>query len=186
MDQNSNAAKQPNGSASRSKGARFKKGRSGNSRGRPKGRKLLSAIVQQTMASKIPVLVGGKRKRITKAEALVQLKMNEAMKGDAAAVDTIIWLAERAGGLLPVEAEPRRGILVVPGVCKDQAEWERKYGAAARGEIPHVRKGVFKAPASIEAGRAMLADGKLDAGVACFRDVVRNASTVLLNYPDSP
>jgi tetratricopeptide (TPR) repeat protein len=180
MDQSSDFAQERATPASRNQGQRFRKGRSGNPRGRPKGRKLLSVIVREIMGSKVPVMQAGKRKRITKAEALVQVKLNAAIQGDAAAADVIIWLAEQAGGLIPADAERQGGVLVVPGVSKSREEWEKLHGAAARGEqfydsdgLP--RRAKITVPLSIEAGDKLVTEGKLDEALACFRRVAANA-----------
>ena len=58
---------------------RFSKGWSGNPKGRPKGSKSLKTLIQEELDEKITILVNGKKKRITKAQALVKHAVNLAL-----------------------------------------------------------------------------------------------------------
>lgn len=108
---------------------RFKKGQSGNRKGRPKGSKNVVTLLQEVLNQKIDVSEGGHRRRITKREAMMQVTINKALKGDAKAINTIITLW-RIGGLLePVKDEERRGgVLVVPAPLSIE-EWEQQQRA---------------------------------------------------------
>lgn len=68
----------------------FKKGQSGNPKGRPKGSKNLSIILAKELNTKIPVTENGKQKQITKQEAIVKGTVNNALRGDHKAT-AVIW-----------------------------------------------------------------------------------------------
>lgn len=61
---------------------RFKKGVSGNSKGRPKGAKNRSTLVDDVFNAPIPVTENGRRKMITKREAALIQLANKAAGGD--------------------------------------------------------------------------------------------------------
>lgn len=73
--------------------SRFKKGESGNPKGRPKGAIGFAHIVRKTLMEKIWVFHGDKRKQITKLEASVTQLANKAVKGDARAMQQLLPLA---------------------------------------------------------------------------------------------
>ncbi|MBO6718883.1 MAG: hypothetical protein JJ913_13075 [Rhizobiaceae bacterium] len=76
---------------------RFKPGRSGNPKGRPRGAKSYKAIVAAALHEKITVSTPRGRKRMTKLEALIQTNMNAALKGDPKATDQILKIARDHG-----------------------------------------------------------------------------------------
>jgi hypothetical protein len=80
----------------------FKKGNPGRSRlmrrrHEAKTKKYLTSldIFAKVLEEKIPVSVGGKRKQITKMEALVQSVVNGAIKGDRAALKLVLAVAPK-------------------------------------------------------------------------------------------
>src|SRR4051812_6036920 len=69
------------------KRSQFKPGESGNPRGRPKGRKGLSALLQAELQTPIKVTTeDGKTKRMTKLQAIVKRLVNALLKGDPKAL----------------------------------------------------------------------------------------------------
>jgi hypothetical protein len=71
------------------KKTRFKKGKSGNPKGRPKGSKNMRTVFQKELNSKIPVKENGKSSRITKREAIVKQAVNKAASGDPKAMPVV-------------------------------------------------------------------------------------------------
>jgi len=76
----------------------FRPGQSGNPKGRPKGQKNLVTMFAETLNEKIPVRGrNGKRRRLTKLQAMFEVITNKALSGDAKAFSTIVQLAEKYG-----------------------------------------------------------------------------------------
>jgi hypothetical protein len=61
---------------------RFKKGQSGNPKGRPKGAKNAATILNETLNERVIITENGRRKAITKKEALFKQLVNKAVSGD--------------------------------------------------------------------------------------------------------
>jgi len=75
--------------------SRFKRGKSGNPRGRPKGTRNLATDLKGEMGSKILVNEGGKSQKITKQMALVKTLSTKALKGDVRAMNTLLKLIDQ-------------------------------------------------------------------------------------------
>ena len=63
--------------------SRFKKGQSGNPKGRPKSAKNRATILKKILEERVVVTDNGRRKRITKQEAVYKQLVNKAASGDA-------------------------------------------------------------------------------------------------------
>lgn len=63
----------------------FKKGQSGNPKGRPKGAKGVKASLKRELESSITVRDRGREVKLSKAEVLAKSLMSDALKGDAKA-----------------------------------------------------------------------------------------------------
>jgi hypothetical protein len=61
---------------------RFKKGKSGNPAGRPKGTKNLTTLFEKELKQRVVVTENGRRRSITKQEAMVKHLVNKAVSGD--------------------------------------------------------------------------------------------------------
>jgi len=62
----------------------FKRGQSGNPKGRPKKPKTLTEALKRELEAEIPVTEHGKTYRITKVQALVKTLMHRSLQGDTA------------------------------------------------------------------------------------------------------
>lgn len=69
---------------------RFKPGVSGNAKGRPKGSRNFSTVIDRELNTRIEVTENGKRRRISKREAVVKQTVNKAAAGDPKAT-TILF-----------------------------------------------------------------------------------------------
>ena len=76
------------------KATRFRKGQSGNPRGRPKGAQGLRSLLEEALAQEITVSEGGRTTRISKREALILSLITKALKGDMRAAAQLLRLME--------------------------------------------------------------------------------------------
>ena len=96
------------------KAAQFKKGRSGNPRGRPKGKRSLVTVLQQTLNEKVVIEEKGKKRTVTNLEAAIRRQVKKATAGDMHAF--------RAVSALTLSAEDA----AQPETSADLAEQDRK------------------------------------------------------------
>lgn len=61
---------------------RFKKGESGNPKGRPKGSKNVATLLEKELKQRVVVTENGRRRSITKQEAMLKHLVNKAVSGD--------------------------------------------------------------------------------------------------------
>jgi dihydrodipicolinate synthase/N-acetylneuraminate lyase len=75
---------------------RFKRGRSGNPRGRPKGVLNLATVLARTLREKVTIDENGKRKTVSKLEAAIVQLVSRATSGDAQAIRYLCQLVKSA------------------------------------------------------------------------------------------
>ena len=68
----------------------FKRGVSGNAKGRPKGAKNFATVLEEELRALIEVTENGRRKRISKREAIAKQTVNRAAAGDHKATSTLL------------------------------------------------------------------------------------------------
>lgn len=73
---------------------KFKKGQSGNPKGRPKGAKGFKTLFAKALKSPITIQEGGKKKRVRRSEALVKGIVNDALLGRDRPRDTVLRYAD--------------------------------------------------------------------------------------------
>jgi len=73
---------------------RFKKGQSGNPKGRPKGSRGLATILNRALSERVVINEGGRRKTVTKLEAAVKQVTNKAASGDPVASRQLFTLIQ--------------------------------------------------------------------------------------------
>jgi len=81
------------------KHGQFKKGQSGNPKGRPKGSKSLRTRLLEELDRKIIVSEGGERRLVSKKHAIILRIVDAALKGDRHAI-RMIAAADQAEALL--------------------------------------------------------------------------------------
>jgi hypothetical protein len=84
--------------------ARFRPGQSGNPRGRPRDARGLGALVQKALDEKVEAKENGRRRRITKLEAVVTQLVNRAANGDQRATQFVFSLLRADQGRPPPRA----------------------------------------------------------------------------------
>lgn len=89
------------------KATQFKKGQSGNPKGRPKSSKNVGSMLEEVFFRKIPITENGSRLEVTMLEAILRQLVNGAVKGEMRSIDRVLKLlpavqearaAELAGG----------------------------------------------------------------------------------------
>jgi uncharacterized protein DUF5681 len=93
---------------------RFKKGRSGNPKGRPRGSRTSLTLLEQALSELVVVTENGQRKQITKGEAMLKQLVNKAASGDPRAMQMLLGEIRSLEDHLESRAE------VLPGETKAQ------------------------------------------------------------------
>ena len=70
------------GYANPPKETQFKKGQSGNPKGRPKGDKNYLALANRELSQKVSIMENGRRKTLSKKEVFVKTTINKGIAGD--------------------------------------------------------------------------------------------------------
>lgn len=96
------------------KSGQFKKGQSGNPKGRPKGAKGVKASLRRELESKITILEDGRSVKLSKAEVIAKSLTADALKGDSKSRFEILRLDDElfdtdkpgSGNAAPAQPEP--------------------------------------------------------------------------------
>ena len=149
--------------------SRFRKGQSGNPRGRRKGQRNLTSVLREVLAQTVTVKRSGKSQRMSKADALVLTVLSQAHSGDRRAIKAQLDLIEKVGRIHTpgpkLMGAINSGCMLVPGVAASREEWERESTLA--DELAQIRE-------IVKAGEA--AGRLLDAAQrAALRQVVATA-----------
>lgn len=83
----------------------FRKGKSGNPKGRPKGSSNFLTILEQELAQSIVVNENGKKKTITRMKAMVKRLVAGALQGDYRALLNLVEILRRTGRLENVQID---------------------------------------------------------------------------------
>lgn len=87
--------------------SRFKKGRSGNPRGRPKRTRLAKSLLDQALSAPVTISEGGATRVVEQRVALFKSLVARAIKGDARAAALIVRLMDQPGlGAKDEEKQP--------------------------------------------------------------------------------
>ena len=73
----------------------FRKGKSGNPKGRPKGTKNLKTDLEEVLREKIVIVEGDKRKKVSRQRAMLMALANRGIKGDTKAAIAVSNLVVR-------------------------------------------------------------------------------------------
>ena len=84
--------------------ARFTPGQSGNTRGRPKGRKSPRALLERALSAPITITENGRARSVQQRDVLFRSLIGKALKGDAGSTALLVKLMEKRG--LDREHEP--------------------------------------------------------------------------------
>ena len=104
------------------KHSRFKPGRSGNPRGRPRKTRSIEAMIKRELDQTVKITEGGRELRISKREAIIKQFVNRAIKGDAKPLQLMLAHFEKHKDIEPFTATEA-----------DDAELLKALGAARPG-----------------------------------------------------
>jgi hypothetical protein len=79
------------------KSGQFKQGRSGNPKGRPKGSRNFLTLLEQELGQSIIVNENGRKKKITRLQAMVKRMVAGALQGEHRSLLTLIEILKRTG-----------------------------------------------------------------------------------------
>jgi hypothetical protein len=79
------------------KATQFKKGKSGNPKGRPKGSRTVGAVLQDILQQRISVTENGKTRRLPALEVMLRRLANDAMRNEPTALKLMLSLYDRYG-----------------------------------------------------------------------------------------
>jgi Family of unknown function (DUF5681) len=85
---------------------RFQKGRSGNPKGRPRGRKNMSTLLSDALNGSVIVVENGRRKKITKREAIVTQLVNKSASADLKATQIVLAMLRDVESQADGSADP--------------------------------------------------------------------------------
>ena len=88
---------------------RFRKGQSGNPRGRPRGSKSMVSLLEDVLRQQISVTEQGQMRRISKREGVLTALVAKALRGDVKAIIALVGLTDAAAD--PETKDPLTALL---------------------------------------------------------------------------
>ena len=105
------------------KQTQFVNGKSGNSKGRPKGSRNFVSVIQDELKKRFPITEDGRRKKINKRQGVVKQMVNQAVGGDLKAIPILLneirpYETNAAAGSTPPECTSREDQAVMESIVK--------------------------------------------------------------------
>jgi hypothetical protein len=77
------------------KNTQFRKGLSGNAKGRPRGSRNLATVMDEALGERIAITENGRRKTATKLQVIVKQIVNRAAQGDYRSTQMLMTFIEK-------------------------------------------------------------------------------------------
>jgi hypothetical protein len=107
----------------------FKRGQSGNPRGRPSGSKNLATLVTEALNEPVIIAEDGGRRRISKREAIIKQLVNRSAKADWRAITILLNIVrEIEGRIEPETVESSFSTADDKVIEQMKARWHAKKG----------------------------------------------------------
>ena len=74
---------------------RFRKGQSGNPRGRPRGSRNFTSLLEEALAEPVAINENGRRRKASKLQVIVKQLVNKAAQGDHRSIQLLMAFMER-------------------------------------------------------------------------------------------
>jgi hypothetical protein len=126
------------------KANQFRKGRSGNPRGRTPGQENLISVFKRLATKKVKINDNGVIKSISWADAVISQNLRAALNRDQAAMANILRLAEHAGEFKDLTDPKVVGRPLIMPEKMSEEEFEAFYGVN-RVQVPSTRTSVQRA-----------------------------------------
>jgi len=130
--------------------SQFRKGQSGNPRGRRKGQRNLTPVLIDVLRQTVKVKQGGKAQRMSKGEALIQILLSKAHNGDGRAIKAVLLVTEKIARIdtpeLKLGGRGNYEFMLVPGVAASSEEWQ--WDISVRYEMAALRETIAAARAA--------------------------------------
>ena len=124
--------------------SRFRKGQSGNPRGRRKGQRNLGPVLAEVLRQTVTVKQEGKSQRMSKGEAVIKILLTKANKGDSRAIKAVLEFSEQIGRIQSAELKlgglGNYEFMLIPGMAASAEEWQREIDA--RHETADLREAI--------------------------------------------
>ena len=107
---------------------RYKRGQSGNPKGRRKGQRNVHTVLEETLSQRITIREGNRTRSVTKLDAVIVTMVNAALKGDAKAQAALMAIMRSLG----MTGEPPPATKAEPFTDDDQsliADYLRHHGS---------------------------------------------------------
>jgi hypothetical protein len=128
--------------------SQFRKGQSGNPRGRRKDQRNMAPVLVEVLRQTVTVKQEGKSHRMSKGEALIQMLLSKALNGDSREVRAMLDCAQKIARIdtpeLKLAGHGNYEFMLVPGVASAE-EWQ--WEISNRHEMASIRETVAAARA---------------------------------------
>ena len=168
--------------------SQFKKGQSGNPKGRPRGRPNVASLTKLLFNEPVPVRQDGKKSHMPSGEAVFRSLVAQAARGDTRSLYTVMDIVEMTGRTNDISDEERaKRAMHLPSSLSGEA-WDMLNNPACQREREYCRMmAEFKperfarpedgtltvvVPAPVQRGDALADQQKFDEALAAYRQEI--------------